>query len=39
MVPGADADADMVEAPLPEQFSSSYVDGKWVTVPVCHSGG
>lgn len=28
-----------VESPLPEQFSSTYENGKWVTVPVLHSAG
>ena len=38
-VPGATEDADLVEHPLPEQFSSTYRDGRFVTVPVSHSGG
>lgn len=39
LTPGASADADMVETPLPEQFSSEFKDGKWITVPVHHSAG
>eukprot|EP00241_Pyramimonas_parkeae_P000826 CAMPEP_0114264414 /NCGR_PEP_ID=MMETSP0058-20121206/23187_1 /TAXON_ID=36894 /ORGANISM="Pyramimonas parkeae, CCMP726" /LENGTH=580 /DNA_ID=CAMNT_0001381073 /DNA_START=115 /DNA_END=1857 /DNA_ORIENTATION=- len=39
LVPGASKDDDMVESPLPEQFSSTYENGKWVTVPVLHSAG
>jgi adenylyl cyclase-associated protein len=38
-VPGATPDADLVEHALPEQFTSSYQDGRFVTVPVSHSGG
>ncbi|KAK9822160.1 hypothetical protein WJX81_002108 [Elliptochloris bilobata] len=38
-VPGATPDADLVEHPLPEQFSSTYKDGRFITVPVSHSGG
>lgn len=38
-VPGATPDDDLVEHPLPEQFSSTYRDGRFVTVPVSHSGG
>ena len=38
-VPGATPDDDLVEHPLPEQFSSTYRGGRFVTVPVSHSGG
>jgi adenylyl cyclase-associated protein len=38
LVPGRGG-GDLVEAALPEQFSSTFEHGKWVTVPVCHSGG
>eukprot|EP01023_Acetabularia_acetabulum_P031497 TRINITY_DN2954_c0_g1_i8.p1 TRINITY_DN2954_c0_g1~~TRINITY_DN2954_c0_g1_i8.p1 ORF type:complete len:500 (-),score=127.29 TRINITY_DN2954_c0_g1_i8:218-1717(-) len=32
-------DGDFSEHPIPEQFVSSYVDGKFVTEPVSHSAG
>ena len=35
-VPGATPDDDGIESALPEQFSNSFVDGKWVTSPVTH---
>jgi adenylyl cyclase-associated protein len=38
LVPGG-VDQDLVETPLPEQFSSTFENGKWVTVPVTHSAG
>jgi adenylyl cyclase-associated protein len=38
LVPGG-TDQDLVETPLPEQFSSTFENGKWVTVPVTHSAG
>eukprot|EP01025_Chloroclados_australasicus_P014313 TRINITY_DN1670_c0_g2_i1.p1 TRINITY_DN1670_c0_g2~~TRINITY_DN1670_c0_g2_i1.p1 ORF type:complete len:510 (-),score=79.18 TRINITY_DN1670_c0_g2_i1:341-1837(-) len=33
------ADGDFAEHPIPEQFVSSYRDGKFVTEPVSHSAG
>ena len=36
-IPGASSD-DFVEAPIPEQFVSTYINGRWVTKPVDHSG-
>ena len=39
IVPGATPEDDFAESPIPEQFISTYVDGRWVTKPVEHSGG
>ena len=39
MVPGSTPDADLVEHAIPEQYVSQYKDGKYVTLPVSHSGG
>jgi adenylyl cyclase-associated protein len=39
LVPGKTADDDLVEAPIPEQFVTTYVNGKWCTEPVAHSAG
>ena len=39
IVPGATPEDDFAESPIPEQFMSTYVDGRWVTKPVEHSGG
>jgi Adenylate cyclase associated (CAP) C terminal len=36
---GANDDDDFVESPIPEQFVSTFRDGRWVTEPVSHSGG
>jgi adenylyl cyclase-associated protein len=38
-VPGASEDADLVEHALPEQFLSRFEGGRFVTMPVSHSGG
>ena len=38
-VPGASEDADLVEHALPEQFLSRFESGRFVTMPVSHSGG
>ncbi|KAK3272657.1 hypothetical protein CYMTET_19060 [Cymbomonas tetramitiformis] len=38
LVPDGD-EGDMTEAPLPEQFQSNFVNGKWSTVAVQHSAG
>eukprot|EP01048_Picozoa_sp_COSAG05_P008669 COSAG05_NODE_672_length_7990_cov_9.794830_3_plen_117_part_00 len=35
-VPGATNDDDGIESALPEQFSNSFVNGKWLTTPVTH---
>ena len=39
MVPGSTPDADLVEHAIPEQYVSQYKGGKYVTLPVSHSGG
>lgn len=39
IIPGNTPDDDFVEAPIPEQFVSTYTNGRWVTKPVDHSGG
>ena len=39
LTPGASADDDLVEAPIPEQFVTTLVAGKWRTEPVAHSAG
>ena len=39
MVPGATAEADLVEHAIPEQYISQYKNGKFVTTPVSHSAG
>ncbi|CAL8460663.1 g193 [Coccomyxa elongata] len=39
MVPGATAEADLVEHAIPEQYISQYKNGKFVTAPVSHSAG
>ena len=39
IIPGTSQDDDPTEAPIPEQFVSTYTGGKWVTKPVDHSGG
>uniref|UniRef100_A0A0C9RUY9 Adenylyl cyclase-associated protein n=1 Tax=Wollemia nobilis TaxID=56998 RepID=A0A0C9RUY9_9CONI len=39
LIPGATDDADLVEHPLPEQFTHAYKDGQFVTSAVSHSGG
>jgi adenylyl cyclase-associated protein len=39
LVPGKTADDDLVEAPIPEQFVTTFVKGKWLTEPVAHSAG
>lgn len=39
IIPGPSPADDPVEAPIPEQFVSLYVGGRWVTKPVDHSGG
>lgn len=38
VTPGETAEDDPREAPIPEQFKSSYIDGLWVTAPVTYSG-
>jgi adenylyl cyclase-associated protein len=39
LVPGSTPDEDLIEHAIPEQFLSQYKGGKFVTVPVSHSGG
>ena len=39
LMPGATDDDDMLEAPIPEQFMTTLVNGKWVTEAVQHSAG
>ena len=39
MVPGETPDADLIEHAIPEQYVSQYKGGKYVTLPVSHSGG
>jgi adenylyl cyclase-associated protein len=39
LVPGDSAEADMVEAAIPEQFVTTFVHGKWHTQAVEHSAG
>ena len=39
LVPGSTPDADLVEHAIPEQYVSEYKNGKYVTLPVSHSGG
>ena len=39
MVPGSTPDADLVEHAIPEQYVSHFRDGRYVTLPVSHSGG
>lgn len=39
MVPGSTPDADLAEHAIPEQYVSKYENGKYVTLPVSHSGG
>lgn len=36
VVPGATEDDDPVELAVPEQFSTSYKDGKLTTTPTAH---
>ncbi|KAK2079365.1 hypothetical protein QBZ16_003056 [Prototheca wickerhamii] len=38
-VPGASEEDEPVEVPVPEQFVTRLVDGKWSTHPVSHSAG
>jgi len=37
-IPGANADADPIELPLPEQYVTTYENGKLITLPIKHSG-
>ena len=39
VVPGKTDDDDPIEIPVPEQYSTTYVNGKLVTEAVSHSGG
>eukprot|EP00297_Palpitomonas_bilix_P007956 CAMPEP_0113879000 /NCGR_PEP_ID=MMETSP0780_2-20120614/6991_1 /TAXON_ID=652834 /ORGANISM="Palpitomonas bilix" /LENGTH=475 /DNA_ID=CAMNT_0000865525 /DNA_START=21 /DNA_END=1448 /DNA_ORIENTATION=- /assembly_acc=CAM_ASM_000599 len=39
ITPGKSEDDDMVETPVPEQYCTKLVDGKWVTTPVEHASG
>jgi adenylyl cyclase-associated protein len=39
LVPGASAEDDLVEAAIPEQFVTTYANGKWHTEAVAHSAG
>ena len=39
LIPGANAEDDMRETPIPEQFVTTFVDGKWVTTTMEHSAG
>jgi Adenylate cyclase associated (CAP) C terminal len=39
IIPGASPDDDFVEHPIPEQFVTTYSNGKWTTTTVSHSGG
>eukprot|EP01135_Chromosphaera_perkinsii_P005047 Nk52_evm24s311 gene=Nk52_evmTU24s311 len=39
IIPGATEDDDWVEAPIAEQFKTTFVNGKFVTTCVEHSGG
>jgi adenylyl cyclase-associated protein len=36
LIPGATADADLIEMPIPEQFKTVFKDGKLITEPVTH---
>ena len=38
LVPGVEG-GDMVELYIPEQFISTFKDGKCITEPISHSGG
>jgi len=38
LIPGAQADSDMVETPIPEQYKTIFQKGKWLTTIVEHSG-
>lgn len=38
-VPGASEEDEPVEVPVPEQFVTRLVNGKWATHPVSHSAG
>lgn len=39
IIPGATEEDDPVECAIPEQFVTKYVNGKFVTEAVSHSGG
>jgi len=39
VTPGATEEDDFLEAAIPEQFISTYANGKWTTEAVTHSGG
>jgi len=39
LTPGATPEADLVEAAIPEQFVTTYANGRWTTEAVAHSAG